>query len=168
MPENPYSPPTAEVADIPGDAVSLERPPNVTLGIRVLWAELALGLVTLGVDGFTAPAEDPDENAWLVNVAALVFTLAVSGVMALFTWYAWRGRNWARIVHLVVLTFGLLTTLFALVVSKWLLPDLAAIRAEFLDVYYAGQTLLNVAGVLLLFTPSANRWYREIRGRRMA
>lgn len=168
MAENPYSPPTAEVADIEGDTASHERPANVTLGIRVLWAELALGLVALVVGGDATLAGDLDGDMWMANVAGLVYVLAVFGVTALFTWYAWRGRNWARILHLVLLLFGVLTTIFALVASNWLFPELQGNGMEFFDVYYVGQTLLNVAGVLLLFTPSANRWYRAIRDRRMA
>jgi len=167
MPENPYSPPAAEVADIEGDTASFERPANVTLGIRVLWAELALGIVAMVVDVFTTPAEDPDGDMWMANVAALIVTVAVSGVVALFTWYAWKGRNWARIMHLVLLSFGVLTTLFALVASNLLFPELQDSAMEFFDASYVGQNLLNVAGVILLFTPSANRWYRAIRGRQM-
>jgi hypothetical protein len=167
MAENPYSPPTAEVADIEGDTASLERPANVTNGIRVLWAQLALGLVALVVDGFTAPAEDPDDGMWIATLAGLAFTLVISGVVALFTWYAWKGRNWARIVHLVMLILGTLTTLFAIFASSWLFPGAPVDGTEFLDVSYVGQTLLNVAGVVLLFTPSANHWYRAMRGRGM-
>ena len=63
MPENPYAPPTTEVADVEREVVSMERPRIVTQGIALLWLYLAISVPTVILEGFVAPPpveDDPD------------------------------------------------------------------------------------------------------------
>ena len=54
MERNPYTPPSAAVADV-ASAQPIERPPPMTLAIRLLWAAVVLAIVGL----FTAPRQAP-------------------------------------------------------------------------------------------------------------
>ena len=92
MSENPYAPPAAQVADIEGSTASLERPRLVVVGIGLLALDLVLGIVGM---------------FWSAAGSSLVLNAVILGVMGLFTWFAWEGRNWARIVHLAVLLLAL-------------------------------------------------------------
>ena len=151
MSENPYAPPSSQVADIEGDTASLERPRLVNVGIGLLAMDLVLGIVGLFRDGG----------------ASLVFTVAIIGVMGLFTWYAWKGRNWARIVHLVVLLIAVLATTLAIAVLR-ANPNIAGGSGEvFFTPWTIAQNALNIAGVVLLFTPAANAWYRATKAVRL-
>ena len=148
MSENPYAPPAAQVADIEGSTASLERPRLVVVGIGLLALDLVLGIVGM---------------LWSAAGSSLVLNAVILGVMGLFTWFAWEGRNWARIVHLAVLLLAVLATTLAIVVLR-ANPQLATMGGEvFLNGWSVLTNLLNVAGVVLLFTPPANAWYRAMR-----
>ena len=171
MPENPYAPPTSEVADVEADMDSMERPRIVSQGIGLLWAYLAIGISQVILEGFVAPAsieDDPEGALRKFQSIATVVSLAVLAVMALLTWFAWKGRNWARITHLVLVIIGMLTYGAALVAAYWLAPEEKLFDEDwYLNVLFALETVLNMAGVLLLFTPSANAWYRAMRAARI-
>ena len=170
MPDNPYAPPTSEVADVDADVVSMERPRIVSQGIRLLWAYLAIGLSQVILEGFVAPAsveDEPDAALRRFQSIATVISLVVIAVMVLLTWFAWKGRNWARITHLVLLIIGMLSYGVAVVAANWLAPEEKLFDEEwYLNVLFALETVLNMAGVLLLFIPSANAWYRAMRAAR--
>jgi NADH:ubiquinone oxidoreductase subunit 6 (subunit J) len=61
----------------------------------------------------------------------------------------------ARIVHLVFLGIGLL-------LIYWAMPAVFA-KSTVQGVLYIVQTVLNIAGVVLLFTPPASAWYKVLR-----
>lgn len=151
MSENPYAPPSSQVADIEGDTKSLERPRLVQVGIGLLAIDLLLGVVSLFSNG--AP------NV-LLNVLIL-------GLMGLITWLAWQGRNWARIVHLVVLLLAVVFTTLAIMALR-ANPALSPGAGQFFfNAWSIAQNLLNLAGVILLFTPPANAWYRAMKAARL-
>jgi hypothetical protein len=74
------------------------------------------------------------------------------GIDALFIWFAWRGRNWARIVLWVFGGFGVLAGLTGL-------SNMAAL-AGFLEGLSICQWVLSLAAIVLLAQKSANEWYR--------
>lgn len=77
--------------------------------------------------------------------------------MSLLNIFCWKGRNWARITHLVLLAIALLASVWTV---SWTLRGPA-----YQVTVYLLQTGLNIAGVALLFTPSASDWYRNMRRR---
>jgi hypothetical protein len=81
------------------------------------------------------------------GVGALIF-IAVYG---LFVWFAWRGRNWARIVLWVLAGLGIVSGLFGLIVGSPL-PFLSALGGF--------QMLLLIAAVVLLALTPSNEWFR--------
>ena len=149
MSENPYAPPSSQVADIEGDTAALVRPLLVKVGIGLLAVELVLSLARLFID---------EES---------LYTAVIIGVMGLITVAAWQGRNWARIVHLALLVLAVVATTVAIAVVR-ANPELAPGGGQmFFQPMSLAQNVLSVAGVLLLFTPAANAWYRAMKAARL-
>ena len=92
MSENRYAPPTSAVADFESASPSqpLARPRSVIYGIRMLWAQLALGIPGLAFQMITL---SQDAQA-IGQTAVVLFFMALA---AFLNHMSWRGRNWARI-----------------------------------------------------------------------
>ena len=159
-----------------GPSAPMERPQAVKLGIGAWLANTLLGvlgaivtfaqfdqlvdqaLVEQGVD----PADYADlEGATTAAVTAgVVIALVFVGLQLLFIWFAWQGRNWARIVLWVLgglaLVSGIVTLAGGAAGTSGLLTTLSLI-----------QTLLVLVGVVALAQKPANAWYRH-RGEQRA
>jgi heme A synthase len=72
-------------------------------------------------------------------------------VYGLFVWFAWRGRNWARVVLWVFAGLGIVSGLAGLGLGSPL-PFLTALGGF--------QLLLLIAAVVLLALKPSNEWYR--------
>jgi hypothetical protein len=153
MQPDPYKPPTARVADVE-PPLPIDRPFNVTWGIRFLWLELVISLPGF-FETFAKPAEQTDRTVQTFVMAFVAVIVASMLVMGWVTVMAWKGRNWARITHLLVLLVGA-------AVSLLVMPSMSDESPPY-DVAYLLQSALNVVGVGLLFTPPANAWYRALR-----
>lgn len=151
MPPDPYKPPSARVDE--AEPLPFERPFNVTWGIRFLWLEMVISLPGIFESLVKPDPTDRTVQAFVTTFVAVIFVSML--IMAWITVMAWKGRNWARITHLVVLLVGTAA-------SFWLLPSMPE-EAPPYDVAYLLQAALNAVGVALLFTPAANAWYRALR-----
>ncbi|MGY1673789.1 hypothetical protein [Geodermatophilus sp. SYSU D00710] len=173
--QNPYggygSAPAAP--DSWGAPAPVERPQAVKLGIGAWLTSTLLGvlgaIVTFAqfdqlvdqalIDQGLDPADYSDlGDATTAGVVTLgiVFTLVFVGLQLLFIWFAWQGRNWARIVLWVLGGLAVLSGLVGLaggaVGTSGLLTTLSLI-----------QTLLIVVGIVALAAKPANEWYRYRR-----
>ncbi len=159
-----------------GPSAPMERPQAVKLGIGAWLANTLLGvlgvivtfaqfdqlvdqaLVEQGLD----PADYADlEGATAAAVTAgVVIALIFVGLQLLFIWFAWQGRNWARIVLWVLgglsLLSGIVTLAGGTAGTSGLLTTLSLV-----------QTLLVLVGVVALAQKPANAWYRH-RGQQRA
>jgi hypothetical protein len=84
-----------------------------------------------------------------VGVVAAIVSVVLYG---LFVWFAWRGRNWARIVLWVLGGLGLLGGMFSLAGPGSPVPFLAG-----LNVF---RVLLVLVGVVGLALKPSNEWFR--------
>jgi hypothetical protein len=139
-----------------------ERPLTVKLGIGAFLANVVFGLIGLllaftDMDGYRADLADAstatglteDEISTIVGVSIGVTLLIMAAFLAVL-WFAWKGRNWARIVLWVL---GGISVLFSL---------LGAADLDFLSTV---GLLLTIAGIVLLALKPSNEWYRA-EGRR--
>jgi hypothetical protein len=157
MSDNPYSPPSARVADFdpPG---SIERPVIVIRAVYLLWASFALTIVAILYEGLQP---DPDVNQGL----ALAITLVAIGVgTAIAVWLntaAWRGRGYARWVMavLTVIGFGFIFWM------ERAMPEIPP-SAWYIQVIDVISWITSILGNAMLFAPGANAWYRQMRARR--
>jgi hypothetical protein len=152
----PYVPPPP-----PGSA---EQPLTVRAGIGAFVVNFVLGIVGSlvafsDIDDLVREASrttnDPDITDEVLRTAILVgavIGLVLVVLHALFIWWAWRGRNWARIV-------------------LWVLGGLAVLAGfgtlggdtgstGFLSALSVFQLLALLAGIVLLALKPSNDWYR--------
>jgi hypothetical protein len=152
--ENPYAPPKARLEDAEPEG-DLTRPQSVVLGVRILWASFGVGVLSSIYDVFEAASG-------IANVANTVGTVVSLGVgfaiSYLLNTAAWRGRGWSRVVQAVLLAIAIPIIVFA----YQLVPQ-AFVFSWFVIATSAIQQLLNLAGLGLLFAPSANAWYRAMK-----
>jgi hypothetical protein len=149
-----------------GSPPQLERPTTVRAGLGAFIAGVILGAIALVYElvhfadlvnnasaqaAAQGAAADPRlaHAVAVVTVAGGLFGLAID---VFFISFAWRGRNWARIVLWVFGALGVVAGLVGL--------GNASALAGFLDGLSICQWLLSLAGIVLLAQKSANEWYR--------
>jgi magnesium-transporting ATPase (P-type) len=158
-PGSPQAPPPREV----------ERPQAVRFGLGAIIAGLILSLFAvlyqltdfdqlvadtrtlLEQSGSVDPARLTTASVRSVVIAELVISIVLLAVEGWFVWFAWHGRNWARIVLWVVtgldVVFGLLT--FSSTAAPGFLHGLSVSR-----------WLLSLVAVVLLASRASGEWYR--------
>jgi hypothetical protein len=149
-----------------------ERPTTVRVGVGAFIATLILGLIASlvqfsGLDDLVAEtvatANDPVITEDVVRaglVVGVVIGLLLVGLEALFIWFAWKGRNWARIVLIVL---GGLSAVFGLAGL-----GTATASTGFLDSLSVISLLLTIVGVVALALRPSSEWYRAMTARRQA
>jgi len=92
-------------------------------------------------------------------VAGLVLSLLFAALYGLFVWFAWRGRNWARIVLFVLGGLGIAGGLASLAgIGSSPFPALTALSLfSFVSV---------LVGVVLLARKESGEWYASEKHRR--
>jgi hypothetical protein len=156
-----------------GPSAPVERPQAVKLGIGAFAATLVIGVISSlitfsDVDGFlrqvqaASPGVPIDESAVRgVLVFGAVFALALIALQVLFLWFAWQGRNWARIVLWVLGGLSVLSGLGGLAAGG------AASVSTGLMLLSLVSLLLTIVGIVALAQKPANAWYRH-RGQERA
>lgn len=166
MSQNPYAPPAATVADLDDRTVSLDRPRNVVLAVRLLWTEVAIGIPGLVYEAFNPPGDDSDPSLYWTHLAGLAVTVGFLALSVIINWKIWQGRNWARIVGLVLLIVGLLMSVIGYATSYFVSNEVPDLGTPLFAAVYLLQTLLDIVAIWLLFTASANAWYRAMKSAR--
>jgi hypothetical protein len=155
----------------------VERPATVRAGIGAFMASLILGLIaaivtftqlddlinqalaTARAQGQNVPSGADaltHDTVRAVILVGSIIGLVIIGLEAMFIWFAWNGRNWARIVLWVIGGFGIISGLFSLFGG-------GTTASGFLDALSIVQFLLVLAGVILLALKPSNEWYRYRR-----
>jgi TRAP-type C4-dicarboxylate transport system permease small subunit len=152
MADNPYAPPSAVVADIPApDAPA--RPWEVRLAVCLL----GIALVAQVPEAIAAlysetPVFSHDSSAMGFIVAATLAGFAVFGAMI---YCVWLGFRWARIVYSALTVLGWLSILSE--------GGEAFAQGLWSGLFYLTYAACDVIGVLLLFLPASNTWFRTAR-----
>ncbi|MGY1825258.1 MULTISPECIES: hypothetical protein [unclassified Blastococcus] len=149
----------------------MERPLTVRAGLGAFLASLVLSAVAavvtlLNWDRFVTwtldrsgtdlqgpefEGLDAEAFAELVGQVTIGFTILLLALQLLFLWFAWQGRNWARILLWVLGGLALLAGPFNAVASGPL-PFVTALSWF--------QLILTGVGVVLLAAKPSNDWYR--------
>lgn len=122
-----------------------DKPVEVTRANRFLLASLVLGLIASVV-----------HVGQLVSGVGLIAALGVAAVF--FGVYLWfiskisQGRNWARILFLILVLLGL-----PFAVPTYMAELRKSLLSGSVSILIA---LLQLAGTALLFTRNSNRWFR--------
>jgi len=155
----------------------MERPTTVRAGLGAFIAVLILGLVSsivtfadfdnimnaaLAAQG-TSTADlgvDRDSFVRLVLIVGVVIGLVMAALQIMFIWFAWNGRNWARVVLWVLGGLGVLSGLFAVASPRAGEPGFLVSLSVF-------SLLLTAAGIVLLALKPSNDWYRFRKWQRL-
>jgi hypothetical protein len=121
----------------------------------MLWASLIVGFASLYFEGalFDEALSDYTESERIFARGFLIAALALTA--ALYLWFIDRvraGRNWARIVLLVLTLLGFITELMPGETHE--MPAVW-IAMRILDV------LLQIAALVLMFTRPGSEWFRQ-------
>jgi hypothetical protein len=150
MDRNPYAPPAATVSD-PVPAPLADRPYAVKRGVLLLWISFVLVLLEAGWSFHTE-----QQDMVTLAVGMLVVMVPSSAFCAFVIYKIWMRRHWARVAYLIVAIMGYSAMLYY---SRAVLEDVRTdIIATLLN---AAATITNIVGTVLIFTPAANRWFRD-------
>lgn len=163
-----YAP--APAAPVGAAPPPMERPVTVRAGLGAFVATVVLGLVSAVVTfanweqivdealrqagvGLGGSERDMALSAAELGVQiGLVIGVVFTAVYLLFLWFAWQGRNWARVVLWVLGGLSVLSGIASLGVG--------GTGIGYLDGLSLFSLLLTVAGVVLLALKPSNEWYR--------
>ncbi len=149
IPENPFKPPTADVAD-PVDAEPA-RPQSVQFACQLLLVALVLSFAPL----FPGIRDEAPGDAEIPIVIGIVIYGVLIGIALALIAKTYAGRNWARWVNSALLVLGWWIT------AKDLGTDLQdSPLGAVLSVVVA---LLEIAATWLLFTGAGGRWFKDVR-----
>jgi len=124
-----------------------EKPRAVTVAMYLLWASLAIGLVSFAVNysGLTAAPSLPHP----LVVVAIEFVVYVFLVIMMYS-----GRNWARIAFLLLFSIEVvLPVLWGVSTGKW--PGI--------DVMSLAKAVLQASALILVFTGPGKTWFQKAR-----
>ncbi len=128
------------------------RPGNVTTAIQLLYITLIISFVC-GIINVIKMHSNPAAGPAGLGIGPMVAILIVSLVIFWFLFFhISRGRNWARIIYLILFILGILSTGWHLkmYLSQGMLISLATL------VNY----VLGIVAIVLLFTSESNAWFR--------
>ena len=125
-----------------------ERPAVVTRAVQLLALALVIGVIRSIFVAIAAAA-----GKMSIATAAIIFVLAFFGVMFFFVWKVSSRRNWARFVLLVLVIIGL-----PFAVPAYIGEVRRNLPGGLLSILLA---LLQTIGIVLLFLPKANSWFRN-------
>lgn len=140
-----YAPPTTEVADTPGVPARPSRPRQVQIAVALLWLSLALGIPE-------AVLSSRQVEGAAAGVAVTVAMLLIFGLFGLVTVRLHQGRNWARIVMLVLTALSVVTMLFP--------SDESSAQGPLLQGLYLFDVLIEVIAMYLVFSKPGSGWFK--------
>ncbi len=127
------------------------RPRVVSIAIGLLYAALGVGMIRLLTDGhFLALLRTIGEMPIL-----LILVVGLPVLMVGLYWKVGQGCNWARVTLLVFCIFFTPFGIFDLL-RRWAENPLSATLGLL-------QVAMSTISVALVFTPSANSWFRAVR-----
>jgi hypothetical protein len=129
--------------------VTAIKPVAIRRAIGLLWASLAIGVVKTPLDWVYLTSR----ASGAFNAFVIIVTFAI---MVFFIWKIGQGKNWARIVFLVLFLLGIV-------------PFFFIVRSEFARSPASGilstvQSGLQAVGFFLVFTSPGKEWFQPRRG----
>ena len=140
------------------------KPPAVRQAVNLLYASLVITAIR-GILAIYFVYEGMGENGPMYSFVGFISLIGVIAVMWFFIGKSSDGRNWARVVLLII---WLITLPFVFVESaqaKMVFPEGWSGVAVVLD---AAISLIELVALILIFTPEASRWFARCKAQRFA
>ena len=129
-----------------------ERPREVIYAVQLVCASLALDFVSF----FVKQPDFMQPQSLAIGISAIIFGTLISGFLLFMIW---RGRNWARLLYLIVFLIG----------APFAFPVIVMVFQKNLIFSIVGLIKISLqimAAVLLLQKPT-RQWFRMIKVRRL-
>lgn len=124
---------------------SMEKPIEVTRAVQLLYASLGVGIVKSVVDFAHLSSE--------VHLMFILFVMILTfALLFFFIWKISDGRNWARIVFLILFLLGLPMSI------PIYLEEIG--RNLFLAILTSIQIIIQIVAIYLMFMKNSNPWFR--------
>lgn len=151
MSESPYAAPKSVVADAASPVEAIPRPRQADRACALLWIDVALYFPSVGL------AMAREQNPAALTAEFIGYGLLL--VFMLWTYYkVSRGRNWARVIFLLLTGFSLVSLPLSLMAPGNPMSGLE------IGLSLAGIGL-DIAAAWLLLTPASNAWFRNVKAR---
>ena len=151
-PQYPTDPnnPSGGPAYAPTGAGRGPRPASVDIAVKLIWATIALSLVSAVVT-FVMLDSIIDQQLEAAGVSETISSDSVRSitVATLLAIFIGKGANWARIVYTVLAALGVLGSLFGFGSEPIALGVLSLL-----------SLLLTVVAVVMLFRAESNAWFK--------
>jgi len=126
----------------------VEKPGEVTNAVRLIYAGVAVGIINTIADFAYLSS--------LVSSKLLIFQMTFTYVIIiLLAFNISRGRNWARIIFLIVFLFGLPASIPSLISHFTRSPSAGWLMLL--------TILFQMTANVLLFQKPSNAWFRSIK-----
>ena len=125
----------------------MEKPKNVSLGVNLQWISLLIGVIIAAFDPADTAHHSPVPGGLLSIMATTVVIVGFLNYMVL------RGKNWARIIFLVMYLFGIIPYILTLPHSF----HLSVISGTASVI----QSVLQLIALVLFFSASARPWFKK-------
>ena len=140
--DNPYSPPEADIGDGDRARALRSRPAQILQAIALLWISSGLGLAS----GFLEAQRGSETDAVVVMVIETLVLMVVLSVAI------WRGRNWGRILYVLLVALSL-----AAFLASWGTVERPAFEVELEAVSFVA----DAGSFFLMFTEPGASWFRS-------
>jgi hypothetical protein len=154
VPDSPYAPPRAVVADAEPDLSSLERPPEVNRAVTLVWVVFGIGIAA-AVLRMVLPGPQQMPMVWQLAMNVLIFLISwwLNSKLA-------AGRNWARLLYVIATALSLLY----IPVLIFTMMRFGAKTPTADSVVGVLNMSISVYVAYLLLTRPARQWYRAMKG----
>jgi uncharacterized membrane protein len=143
---SPYAPPASKVSDTPDPQHLFPKPMQVRIAVWLLWLLIVLALPTLYFELRQTSSYGEALFITIVMAALLAFAAFINVQIS-------KGRNWARIVFLVVVVLS---------VGLMFLPDEGGRPISTVESTLSGISLIvDLVVVYLLFSWPGALWFRQ-------
>jgi hypothetical protein len=143
--QSPYAPPTSQVSDPPEPQHLFPKPMQIRVAVGFLWLLVVLAIPTVYFEYRRA-------SSYGEAVFLTIFISAVLAFAAFLNVQISRGRNWARIVFLVIVAFS---------IAFSFLPDEGArVVSTVQSALSVASLVLDIVVAYLLFSWPGALWFR--------
>lgn len=136
---------------------NIARPNKVSIAVKLLWITIVVGIIRSIIE-LPNTLEVLIEQGFYFGLAIgfVIFTAFISlAIISFFIYMIGKGKNWARIIFLVLFIIGIPFSILPLVQSLMANPISGIIAI--------GQTILQIVALVLLFQKSSSDWFKLMK-----
>lgn len=134
--------------------MAFPKPQPVRVAVTLLYITLLIGVINGLINIYFVSATNSAAMAFPYGgVVAILVLLVATAILGFFYFKISQGRNWARILVLVLFILGLLYFVFSIVgmfQQGYLVPVISIVN-----------TIIMLVAIILLFKQEASDWFKS-------